>query len=88
MGRAGVDVGGWLRWLGLGQYEQAFRDSDADADLLARLAAEDLRDQTVTAGSPSTSIIGRTPSPGAVDAASRPSFRRGAPSAMRRSRSC
>ena len=77
-----MDVGAWLRGLGLGQYEQAFRDNDVDADLLARLTAEDLRDQTVTAGSPSTSRIGRTPNPGAVAAASRPSRRRGAPSAI------
>src|SRR3982751_4766304 len=40
----GKDVGAWLRGLGLGQYEQAFRDNDVDADLLARLTAEDLRE--------------------------------------------
>jgi class 3 adenylate cyclase/predicted ATPase len=39
-----VDVGAWLRDLGLGQYEQAFRDNDVDADLLARLTADDLRE--------------------------------------------
>jgi len=39
-----VDVGAWLRGLGLGQYEQAFRENDVDADLLARLTAEDLRE--------------------------------------------
>ena len=30
----GVDVGAWLRGLGLGQYEQAFRDNDIDARVL------------------------------------------------------
>ena len=30
--------------LGLEQYEQAFRDNDVDADLLARLTAEDLNE--------------------------------------------
>jgi class 3 adenylate cyclase len=40
----GVDVGAWLRMLGLQQYAQAFRDNDVDADLLARLTAEDLRE--------------------------------------------
>jgi class 3 adenylate cyclase/tetratricopeptide (TPR) repeat protein len=33
-----------LRGLGLGQYEQAFRDNDVDADLLPTLTAEDLRE--------------------------------------------
>jgi predicted ATPase/class 3 adenylate cyclase len=39
-----MDVGVWLHGLGLGQYEQAFRDNDIDADLLARLTAEDLKE--------------------------------------------
>jgi class 3 adenylate cyclase len=39
-----VDVGGWLRGIGLGQYEQAFRDNDIDARLLTTLAADDLRE--------------------------------------------
>ena len=29
-----IDVGAWLRGLGLAQYEAAFRDNDIDADLL------------------------------------------------------
>jgi class 3 adenylate cyclase/predicted ATPase len=37
-----VDVGAWLRGLDLGQYEQAFRDNDVDADVLPELTAEDL----------------------------------------------
>lgn len=39
-----MDVGGWLRDLGLGQYEQAFRDNDIDAGLLPTLTADDLRE--------------------------------------------
>ena len=39
-----MDVGAWLRGLGLGQYERAFRDNDVDADLLLTLTADDLRD--------------------------------------------
>jgi class 3 adenylate cyclase/predicted ATPase len=39
-----VDVGAWLRGLGLGRYEQAFRDNDIDAGLLPTLAADDLRE--------------------------------------------
>ena len=34
--RDGVDVGAWLRGLGLEQYEQAFRDNDVDARRPAR----------------------------------------------------
>jgi class 3 adenylate cyclase/tetratricopeptide (TPR) repeat protein len=37
-----MDVGAWLRRLGLDQYEAAFRDNDIDAQLLPRLTAEDL----------------------------------------------
>src|SRR5689334_9938623 len=40
----GMDVGGWLRDLGLGQYEQAFGDNDIDAGLLPTLTADDLRE--------------------------------------------
>ncbi|HEX6013294.1 MAG TPA: AAA family ATPase, partial [Geminicoccaceae bacterium] len=39
-----MDVGAWLRGLGLGQYEQAFGDNDIDAGLLPTLAADDLRE--------------------------------------------
>jgi SAM (Sterile alpha motif) domain-containing protein len=39
-----VDIAGWLRELGLEQYEPAFRDNDIDGDVLQRLTAEDLRD--------------------------------------------
>ena len=38
----GVDVGAWLRGLGLDQYEAAFRDNDVDADVLPVLTADDL----------------------------------------------
>src|SRR3954463_13929243 len=38
----GVDVGAWLRGLGLERYEQAFRDNDVDAEVLPELTAEDL----------------------------------------------
>ena len=34
-----MDVGAWLRGLGLGQYEPAFRDNDIDAGLLPALTA-------------------------------------------------
>ncbi len=37
-----MDIGTWLRGLGLGQYEQAFRDNDIDGDVLPDLTADDL----------------------------------------------
>jgi predicted ATPase/class 3 adenylate cyclase len=37
-----MDVGAWLRDLGLGQYEQAFHENDVDGDVLADLTADDL----------------------------------------------
>ena len=39
-----MDVGGWLRGLGLGQYEEKFRDNKIDADLLPRLTVDDPKD--------------------------------------------
>ena len=43
-----MDVSAWLKNLGLGQYEAAFRDNAIDGDLLPSLTAEDLRDLGVT----------------------------------------
>ncbi|MCP1738321.1 class 3 adenylate cyclase [Bradyrhizobium japonicum] len=37
-----MDVAAWLRDLGLGRYEQAFRENDIDAEVLSDLTAEDL----------------------------------------------
>src|SRR4029077_10112698 len=39
-----MDVGGWLRGLGLRQYEANFRDNKINADLLPRLTGDDLKD--------------------------------------------
>ena len=39
-----MDVGAWLRNLGLSQYEPAFRDNAVDEHVLPDLTAEDLRD--------------------------------------------
>jgi hypothetical protein len=49
MWSAAMDLGGWLRGLGLGQYEDRFRDNRIDADVLPRLTADDLKDIGVTA---------------------------------------
>jgi tetratricopeptide (TPR) repeat protein len=43
-----VDIAAWLRGLGLGEYEAAFRANESDAAVLPRLTAEDLKDLGVT----------------------------------------
>ena len=43
-----MDVAVWLCGLGLGQYEQAFRENDIDAEVLADLTADDLSGLGVT----------------------------------------
>ncbi len=39
-----MDVGVWLRSLGLGQYEAAFHDNAIDGEVLPKLTVEDLKD--------------------------------------------
>src|SRR5450631_2170942 len=39
-----MDVGGWLRTLGLEQYEAAFRENNVDKTVLPSLTAEDLKE--------------------------------------------
>jgi class 3 adenylate cyclase len=43
-----MDVGSWLRSLGLERYEAAFRENEVDASVLFSLTAEDLKDLGVT----------------------------------------
>jgi hypothetical protein len=43
-----VDVGEWLKSLGLGQYEAAFRENAVTAILLPNLIADDLKDLGIT----------------------------------------
>ena len=45
-----MDVGSWLRSLGLGQYEAAFRDNAVDAEVLPELADGDLEKLGVLLG--------------------------------------
>jgi class 3 adenylate cyclase/tetratricopeptide (TPR) repeat protein len=45
-----MDVGGWLRSLGLGQYEALFRASEIDADILSELTDVDLKELGVPLG--------------------------------------
>jgi hypothetical protein len=39
-----VDVGEWLKSLGLEQYEAAFRENDVDAEVLPTLTGDDLKE--------------------------------------------
>ena len=39
-----MDIGGWLRSLGLERYEEAFRENEIDETVLPSLTAEDLKD--------------------------------------------
>jgi hypothetical protein len=39
-----MDLGGWLRSLGLERYEAAFRENEIDETVLPNLTAEDLKD--------------------------------------------
>jgi hypothetical protein len=49
-----LDIGAWLRDLGLERYEQAFQDTEVEARSLPHLTADDLKKMGVTA-------IGRAP---------------------------
>jgi len=40
-----MDIGAWLRGLGLERYEQAFRDNEIDQRILPELTADDLKAQ-------------------------------------------
>jgi hypothetical protein len=44
-----VDIGTWLRELGLECYEHAFRENEIDAGILPKLTTDDLKDIGVTA---------------------------------------
>jgi predicted ATPase/class 3 adenylate cyclase len=44
-----LDIGQWLRDLGLQSYEQAFRENGVDLDVLPRLTADDLKEIGVSA---------------------------------------
>src|SRR5689334_1929389 len=44
-----MDIGGWLRGLGLGKYEAAFRENEIDETVLPSLTEEHLKQLGVTA---------------------------------------
>ena len=45
-----MDVGDWLRGLGLTQYEDLFRENDIDTEVLAELTESDLTGLGVSLG--------------------------------------
>jgi hypothetical protein len=45
-----MDVGGWLRNLGLDQYETVFRDNAIDLSVLPDLTDQDLKDLGMVLG--------------------------------------
>src|SRR5204863_6732048 len=44
-----MDIGGWLRGLGLERYEQAFRENEIDLRVLPELTSDDLKELGVAA---------------------------------------
>ena len=55
-----MDIAAWLDGLGLGQYEQAFRDNEIDERVLPGLTAEDIKASGL-AGEPIISKLTRAP---------------------------
>ena len=45
-----MDVGAWLRDLGLGQYETLFRQNDIDAEVLGELTESDFAQRGISLG--------------------------------------
>jgi len=80
-----MDVGEWLRGLGLGQYETNFRDNKINAELLPRLTNDDLKDIGVSALGDRLQVLdaiaalaGAKPPPGVPPSPSKPSTANGA----------
>ena len=54
-----MDVVVWLRSLGLGKYEAAFRENEIDETVLPSLTAEDLKELGVSRCGPPPQTAGR-----------------------------
>jgi hypothetical protein len=57
-----MDVGEWLRRLGLERYEQAFRENEIDEEVLPGLTADDLKDLRSIVSSVPDSDVSTSPS--------------------------
>ncbi len=65
-----MDIGEWLRGLGLEQYMPAFRDNDIDQEVLRRLTAEDLRELGVASIGHRRRVLDAIAALGAAEASS------------------
>jgi hypothetical protein len=61
-----MDVGAWLRGLGLGQYEGAFRENEIESDVLSELTESDLEKLGLPLG-PRKRILKAIANPGGAD---------------------
>ena len=67
-----MDVGAWLRGLGLGQYETTFRESEIDAEVLPDLTEGDLNQLGVPLGHRKR-VLKAIAARGTAEAATKPS---------------
>jgi hypothetical protein len=77
--RSVTDIGAWLRDLGLGQYERAFRESEIEADVLPELTENDLEKIGLPLG-PRKRILKAIATLGSAEAAATPTSAAPAPS--------
>jgi class 3 adenylate cyclase/tetratricopeptide (TPR) repeat protein len=67
-----MDIGAWLRSLGLERYEPAFREHEIDWQALPKLTADDLKDLGVVLGGHRRRLLDAIAALGAAEAASAP----------------
>src|ERR1700720_630222 len=79
-----MEVAGWIRGLGLDQYQANFRDNKIDADVLPQLPADDLKEIGVSALGDRrrllaaiTALSGPTPSANAFASSPKPTPAKG-----------
>jgi class 3 adenylate cyclase/predicted ATPase len=72
-----LDIEGWLRGIGLGQYIELFRANDIDGELLGRLTGDDLKEIGVTSLGHRRKLLQAIAALGAKVAATRPTVASG-----------
>ena len=68
-----MDVGDWLRGLGLGRYETVFRDNEIDVEVLRELTESDLEKLGVPLGHRKR-LLKAIANLGAADRSAKPKF--------------
>ena len=63
-----MEIGAWLRGLGLERYEPAFRENEIDWEALPKLTAEDLKDLGVVLGGHRRRLLDAITTLGAAEA--------------------